>query len=173
MKRIVSHSWLVVMLLAFSCSIMSRHHTSTTTTASSAIPTLTGWLTEPQLLEQIPGLLPEKDGYQPNTDAIKKLASLTKDVEIIVFLGSWCPDSRREVPRFLRIIERTGNPHIKFRLLGLDRSKRDSAGLAEKYRIEFVPTFVVLYENGELGRITESPIVSIEQDLVEILASVL
>jgi len=70
-------------------------------------------------------------------------------------------------------MELVQNSHLTFKLFGLDRSKRDADGLAEKYQIEFVPTFVVLQDDEEIGRIVETPIVSIEQDLVEILAPVM
>ena len=86
-----------------------------------------------------------------------------------MFLGTWCPDCKREVPRFLKTMELTNNEFIKFQLMGLDRTKRDSLGLAEKSEIEFVPTFVVFHQDQEIGRIVEIPSMSIEQDLVEIL----
>ncbi len=89
-------------------------------------------------------------------------------MNVLVFLGTWCSDSRREVPRFLKILELAHNDHIKFQLMGLDRSKRDSLGLAEKSQIEFVPTFVVFKNDQEIDRIVETPSLSIEQDLVKI-----
>jgi hypothetical protein len=134
---------------------------------------LTGLLTQNQLFDRIQAYQLGKDKYQPAEGAIKKLQSITKDVQLIVFLGTWCSDSECEVPRFLKIMELTKNSHITFKLFGLDRSKRDPDGLAEKHQIEYVPTFIVLHNDQEIGRIVETPIISLEQDLVEIVASVM
>ncbi len=132
---------------------------------------LTGELTDQQLLEQLPAYRLGKQAYQPAEQAIAALRALTSDIRIIVFLGTWCPDSEREVPRFLKIMELASGAPITYKLIGLDRSKRDAAGLAEQFQIEFVPTFVVLHQNEEIGRIIESAAVSLEQDLLEIIAS--
>jgi len=90
----------------------------------------------------------------------------------LVFLGTWCGDSRREVPRFLKIADSAGIPMDLITLYGLDRSKKSPDGLEEEYRIEFVPTFVALAGGKEIGRIVEKPQVSMEADMLMILARV-
>lgn len=132
---------------------------------------MTGKLTAQQLLENLPAYQSGKIAYQPDADALSALRSLKSNIQILVFLGTWCPDSEREVPRFLKIMELTKGGPITYQLIGLDRSKRDAFGLAEKYQIEFVPTFVVIHHNEEIGRIVESATVSLEQDLLEIIES--
>lgn len=156
-------------LLFVSCTLLHQHRSQEGTSQTSAKPILTGWLTQQQVFDQIQQYQLGKDQYQPQRESLEKLKSSTTDVQIIVFLGTWCSDSQREVPRFLKIMELVQNPHISYRLFGLDRSKRDSAGLAEKHQIEFVPTFVVIHNDEEAGRIVETPIASIEQDLAEIV----
>lgn len=132
---------------------------------------LTAELTDQQLLDQLSSYRTGKAAYLPDNEAIAALQSLQSDIHIIIFLGTWCPDSEREVPRFLKIMEQAKGTPITYQLIGLDRSKRDAAGLAERFQIEFVPTFVVLHQNEEIGRIVESASVSLEQDLVEIIIS--
>jgi len=129
---------------------------------------LTGWITESQLFDLSPVYEEGKSVYQPDSASISFLKKFNEELNILIFLGTWCPDCRREVPRFLKVMEKADNNFIKFQLMGLDRTKRDSLGLAEKYQVEFVPTFVVLENNQEIGRIVEMPMLSIEQDLVEI-----
>jgi len=130
---------------------------------------LTGWVTESQLFNLSLIYEEEKNSYQPDSTSIAFLKKFSEELNILIFLGTWCPDCRREAPRFLKVVEKSGNTLIKFQMMGLDRTKRDSLGLAEKYKIEYVPTFVVLQEDREIGRIIEIPMLSIEQDLVEIL----
>ena len=156
-----------------SCCHKSQHVTEQGLQQKPAKIIMTGWLTPKQISNQINAYQSGKNQYQPNEESIKKLKSVTADLQIIVFLGTWCSDSEREVPRFLNVMELTNNSHITFRLFGLDHTKRDPDGFAEKYQIEFVPTFIVLHNNEEIGRIVETPTVSLQQDLIEIIALVL
>ncbi|UCE05426.1 MAG: thioredoxin family protein [bacterium] len=171
-KHIISY-WGVGVLLLASCALIPQRCTQKSTHQLPSKPILTGWMTQQQILDQIQAYQLEKDRYQPDHKSLEKIKALTADVQIIIFLGTWCPDSQREVPRFLKIMELAQNPNISYKLFGLDRSKRDLDGLAEKHQVEFVPTFVVLHNDEEIGRIIETPMVSIEQDLVEILAPVM
>jgi len=170
MKKHLLFSFITGILFLVSCSLVSHQGTQKSTPQSPSTPILTGWLTQQQIFNKLPAYQLEKDQYQPGTEAIEKLNNSATAVQIIVFLGTWCPDSRREVPKFLKVMEQVQNRGITYKLLGLDRTKRDAEGLAESYQVEFVPTFVVLHNEQEIGRIVETPMVSIEQDLVEIFA---
>lgn len=165
--------WTIILLLIAalpSCAHRQpKLERSSTATPSRLV--MTGELTEKQLLDQLPAYRSGKIVYQPDPDALSQLRSLRSNIQILVFLGTWCPDSEREVPRFLKLMELTKGVPITYQLIGLDRSKRDAFGLAEKYQIEFVPTFVVIHHNEEIGRIVESATVSLEQDLLEIIES--
>jgi len=171
MKKYLSVNFITGILFLFSCALVSHKGKQQSTHQPPVKPILTGWLTQQQIFNKIQAYRLEKDQYQPDGDLVEKLKKSITGVQILVFLGTWCPDSQREVPRFLKIMELVQNPGITFKLMGLDRSKRDEGGLAEKHQVEFVPTFVVLHNEKEIGRIVETPIVGIEQDLVEILAS--
>lgn len=173
MKKCILNFLMTGVLLFASCCHQSQHVTEQGLQQTPAKIIMTGWLTPTQILDRIQQYQLGKDQYQANEDAIKKLKSVTSDIQIIVFLGTWCPDSEHEVPRFIKVMELTKNSQITFKLFGLDRTKRDPDGFAEKYQIEFVPTFIVLHNNEEIGRIVETPIVNIEQDLVEIIAPVM
>jgi len=163
-------SFLAGILLMNSCSLVSHQSTQKNTRQTPSRPILIGWLNQQQIFDPLPEFRLEKEKYQPDTESVEILKKTTADVQIIVFLGTWCSDSKREVPRFLKIMELVQNPKITFKLLGLDRSKRDAEGLAEKYQVEYVPTFVVLHDEKEIGRIVETPTLGLEQDLIEILA---
>ena len=91
--------------------------------------------------------------------------------EFLVFFGAWCSDSKRDVPRFLKIADDAGFAPAKITLYSLDRTKKSADGLTDRYGIQYVPTFIVLKEGAEVGRITESPTVSVEADLLTLLAA--
>lgn len=101
--------------------------------------------------------------------AVTQLKRYSQPVHIVVFLGTWCSDSQRDLPRFFEILDELQNPAFHYELYGLDRSKRDAAGLADKYNIENVPTFVFEQDGREIGRIVEKPRASLEEDWLAIL----
>lgn len=111
------------------------------------------------------------NGYQPDAAVINKLADFSKDnLRIIIVLGTWCPDSRREVPRFLKIIDLWNFPAEKVTFIGVDNEKKAPVGEYEKLDIQRVPTFIFYKNNIETGRIIEVPVTSLEQDMINILA---
>ena len=91
-------------------------------------------------------------------------------IDVTVFFGTWCSDSRREVPRFLKVADLAGFPPERIAFYGLDRSKKSQDGLTEKYHIERVPTIIFFRNGSEVGRITETPRTTMEADMLSILA---
>jgi thiol-disulfide isomerase/thioredoxin len=114
-----------------------------------------------------------REGYDTVTvseDLAGFIGEVDDGVECLVFFGSWCSDSRRQVPRFQKVADLAGMDSLQIRYCGLDRSKRSPDGLAEQYAIELVPTFVFLKEGKEIGRIVEQPKGSMEDDMLAIMA---
>jgi len=110
------------------------------------------------------------DDYQVKTDAINKLLDISKgDLSIKIVMGIWCPDSRREVPRFMRVLDAWQFPSAKVTFIGVDDAKQSPVGEYLKLNIQRVPTFIVYKNNIEAGRIIENPATSLEQDMVNIL----
>ncbi|NOZ60513.1 MAG: thioredoxin family protein [Calditrichaeota bacterium] len=132
-------------------------------------PIMTNRINVEEMFSKIPAMKTELENYQPDSAAIGFLKNFSQDITVTILLGTWCPDSRREVPRFLKVMSSAHNPHFQYELFGLDRAKKDSLGMGEKFAVEYVPTFVVLKNGKEIGRIIETPTETIEQDLVEIL----
>lgn len=112
----------------------------------------------------------EYSGYTPKSETLSQLNTLINGVAIKVVLGTWCSDSQREVPRFLKILSLLEtNERMTLELICVNRSKTAiDAGVPEGY-IEFVPTFIVSRNNIELGRIVEAPTASLEEDLLNLL----
>lgn len=102
---------------------------------------------------------------------IAMLKSVDQGIKTIVVLGTWCPDSRRNVPHFLKVADACGMPSDSIKLYGVDRSKKSDDGLTAEYNIERVPTFIFFKGGKEIGRIVESPELTIEQDMLRIFTA--
>jgi len=110
------------------------------------------------------------DTVQVSADVVELIRMVQPGAEFLVFLGTWCGDSKREVPRFMKIADMAGIPAERIRLCGVDRAKKSPDGAAAPYAIERVPTFIVLRDGKEEGRIVERPVGTLEGDLLTILA---
>jgi hypothetical protein len=110
--------------------------------------------------------------YLYNEGMLQKLRGINTDnLNIKVVMGTWCPDSRREVPRFMRILDGWDFPQNKVQFIGVDDHKLSPVGEYEKLGIQRVPTFIIYKNNIEAGRIIENPTTSLEQDIINILNS--
>lgn len=110
--------------------------------------------------------------YIPNPDALAVFKSVSEPVTIKLFYRTDCIDSVREVPRFIKTIQLAENPLITVEYIGVDRGRSEPAGLVEGWDLQRVPTFIVLHNEQEVGRVIESAKVKIEVDLAEILQAI-
>ena len=107
--------------------------------------------------------------YQPQMEYVDRLRNMTDSVHLIVVFGTWCHDSKREVPRFFKIMDAAGFPSGQITLIAVDRSLQIPPGVAKEYNILHTPTFIVRYRGVELGRIEEKPSTTLEEYFVESL----
>ncbi len=110
------------------------------------------------------------EDYKVNSETVEKLEPLLKDVEITIFMGTWCEDSQRETPHFYKILDAADFDESKSTLITVSEEKTTPQGFEKGKNITNVPTFI-FYKNGaELGRIVEYPIESLEKDMLAILS---
>jgi|Deesub1362B_J571_1020462.scaffolds.fasta_scaffold01157_3 thiol-disulfide isomerase/thioredoxin len=132
-----------------------------------------GYVTAETLLKEYPKFRKSYDQYRPDSTIVEKLKAWDKDVDVLTVLGTWCSDSRWQVGRFLKVMDLAGNEHFKLKFFGVDRTKKDKEGLTEKLGIKRVPTFIIYYQEKEVGRIVERPKKRfIEKDFWEILEKI-
>jgi thiol-disulfide isomerase/thioredoxin len=107
--------------------------------------------------------------YVPDDSVVNALQPYSRQLNFVVVMGTWCPDSHKHVPAFYTLMDalHVGDKHIE--LIGVDREKRSSTVDVAPLRIEHVPTFIVFYKGKEIGRIVEAPKVSLEHDLLQLL----
>ncbi len=132
---------------------------------------LTGILGFEELRQQ-PGYEANFEAYQADAALIAKLAAIDTPTELVVIVGTWCPDCHRETPRLAKILAQANNPNLTVKYIGIDRSRTDPEGLAAQYDFQRIPTMLVFQQGEEQGRIVERPASeSLEQDLVNILGT--
>jgi thiol-disulfide isomerase/thioredoxin len=88
---------------------------------------------------------------------------------IKIVLGTWCSDSRREVPRFVKMLDFINFPDDKIFFMNVDKSKKGIENEVDELDIEFVPTFIIYEDGEEIGRIVETPIETLEKDFINIV----
>jgi thiol-disulfide isomerase/thioredoxin len=91
----------------------------------------------------------------PDPAAIAAIKSSARDVTVLLIMATWCPDSRRELPRYFAIMDAAGVADSTLTMVGVDRTKKDGEGLTDKWGITRVPTFVFLRKGQEIGRVVE------------------
>ena len=117
---------------------------------------------------------PGYNNYQPDAALSKRIKKLvSKEFSLQIFLGTWCGDSRREVPRLLRLLDEVDFPQSHLQMIalgGTDSLLKQSPRHEEAGKGIFrVPTIIVYKNNIEFNRINEFPALSLEADLYAIL----
>lgn len=163
-------------IMAFLCLYLTTHNIAQQNTPTPD-PVIYGTF-NPQLLEQSSydsWYKPGYEKYNANPETVKQLQQIkTKGLRIQVFLGTWCGDSKREIPHFIKLLHQIQFPLQQVQFIGLGGSdslyKQSPAGEEKGLGIFRVPTFVVYQHNTEIGRINEYPAISLEADLLAILS---
>ncbi len=111
----------------------------------------------------------EYENYSLDKAALDSIAIKSADVKIVIVLGTWCSDSRREVPRFFKITDSLKITADRIKLISVDRYRKDLYGEVDSLNIELVPTIIFYRNENEIGRITEAPIETLEKDFNKIV----
>lgn len=125
---------------------------------ASPVPTpapLLGRVTRAELKAYAPWALLWEYPYVPDAAAVATIKACRKDYTALLIMGTWCPDSKREVPRFFATMDAAGLDDSVLTMVGVDRTKKDAEGLTEKWNITRVPTWVFFRDGKEIGRFVE------------------
>lgn len=107
--------------------------------------------------------------YQPDSAWIKYISFYRDSFNVVVFIGTWCEDSKRMLPEFYRVMMASSYPMNRIKLYGLDRQLKGEGGAEQTYNVNKVPSFILLHDGKEIGRITDHVNRSMEADIVSIL----
>ena len=111
--------------------------------------------------------------YQIDSATTQTLKSDMRKLRFVIFMGTWCGDSRQEVPKIYKILDYCEVPASHIQLVNVnvyDSVYKQSPTHEEKgLNIHRVPDLLVYEDDTEIGRIVEKPVSSWERDLVKIL----
>lgn len=108
--------------------------------------------------------------YTPDAETLEKLNPLLQKVSLVVFMGTWCEDSHRDVPHLYKILDATDFNESNLSLITVSEDKTAPADLIAEYDIINVPTIIFYKDEKELGRIVEYSIDTLEKDMLAILS---
>ena len=107
--------------------------------------------------------------FNPSGEAMETIKNNISDYEIIAFMGTWCADSRREIPKLFKILDEAGYDLSKLKIIGVDRNKVTPDKIEAEWDLDRVPTLIFLKDGKEVNRFVEYPRASIEEDIANIV----
>ena len=114
---------------------------------------------------------PRYDEYTPDTEAMNTIAENINDYEIKLFMGTWCGDSKRETPKFLKILDEADFNYDNLEMVAVDYSKKTPTNIEDGLDVKRVPTIIFFKDGKEVNRFVEySQGESIEQDIAKIVS---
>lgn len=125
-----------------------------------------GEISRDDLLKDYSSFSEEYDEYTPSEEELTTIKVL-QGKQVLVFLGTWCHDSKREVPRFLKLLDTAKVQLGSLKLVAVGYDKLDPAGLAKQYDLMYTPTIIVSDGEKELSRMIEKPKQSLAVDLTQ------
>ena len=108
--------------------------------------------------------------FNPSAEAMATIKKNISDYEIIAFMGTWCPDSRRETPKVFKILDEAGYDMSKLTFYGVNRQKTTTDNIEKEFDLNRVPTVIFLKDGKEVNRFVEYPRESIEEDFAKIVS---
>lgn len=163
MKQVI----LCLAVIALSCN---KHMHPTNTVVVKGQPMLLGKISQNQL-EQAPfsdWYKNEYAAYHPDAATVDSLRPHVNSYRYEIFFGTWCGDSKREMPRLLKLFDEL---HIKATLVAVgnrDTLYKQSPQHEERGKnILRVPTLTIYKNEKEVGRVIETPAKSWEKDMLE------
>jgi hypothetical protein len=108
--------------------------------------------------------------YTPNAEIIDSLKQLINldEISFILFGSNWCHrDCEPQMPRIMKLLKEIGYEQDSIVIYGLDRTKKEPANPITQYEIKFVPTLIILKNDGHWEQIIENPTPTWEEDILK------
>ena len=98
---------------------------------------------------------PNQGGYKPDTATLNAFERAKGKYQIVVFGGTWCEDTQFILPKFFKLQEQSGFRDEAITMFGVNRAKTSLGNIAKAFNIINVPTFIVMKDGKEIGRVVE------------------
>jgi thiol-disulfide isomerase/thioredoxin len=108
--------------------------------------------------------------YEPKRNVVDDLSKMVGEYRFVVFIGTWCGDTKDLLPKFYRVLVETGADFRSVEMYGVNRAKQALNIEHTLYGIKDVPTIIVMHQYREVGRIVESVGSTIEEELDTMIA---
>lgn len=133
---------------------------------------LTGVITKNDLQQEPHSswFTPAYEAYEPSAEELKVIKENIDAYDIEVFMGTWCGDSRREVPKLIKLLEEANYDMDKLEIVAVDRSKTIPENVEHTAEFEMVPTIIFYKDGKEVNRFVEYSIGSFEEDIAKIVS---
>ena len=113
------------------------------------------------------------DAYNPTPEITSQLKNELEGITIKAFMGTWCGDSKKEVPKFYKLLDAAEFSLDRVTMVGLSRKrevyKQSPGGEEEGLFIARVPTFIFYKDGKEINRFVERPVETLEKDILQLL----
>jgi len=127
-----------------------------------------------RLLSRVADYADRKKAYTPDAAVLEMMKEHIKSGDRMeVYMGTWCSDSQREVPKFLRIVDDLKSQfgvELPVSFVAVDRAKQKPVDLLAGKHIEKVATFIYFRGDREVGRIVERPTSLFEDDMLVLVS---
>lgn len=148
---------LFIAIAFFSASFLFAQSSVETSRDQYGYKVLKGFFTKKELATDtaFAWFVQNQKSFTPDTAVTKQYTTNKDSVNIIVFGGTWCDDTKTLLPKFYATADAAGFPESRITLIGVDRNKKSLFNLTEAFAIVNVPTFIVMKAGKEVGRVVE------------------
>ena len=108
--------------------------------------------------------------YTTDENILKQLKKKTGYLKILIVMGTWCDDSREQVPAFYKVLDEMKFSDSHVEIVAVNRKKTGGDVDVTGLNIERVPTFIFYRKEREIGRIVEKPSSTLEKSMLLILS---
>ena len=104
-------------------------------------------------LYEIKPVLKEKQKRYSYTGTLK----WSSEYSLRCFVGTWCHDTKRELPRILKVLDEANFPEKNIEIILLSKNKKEPSKEVKQHRVFYTPTIIVLKNGVEVERFVEHP----------------
>lgn len=113
---------------------------------------------------------PMYKSYKPDEVALQTIQENINDYEIVMFMGTWCADSQREVPKFYKLLELSDYDLSRLQVKAVSEDKTLPNDGQKEYDVIYVPTIIFFKDGEEVGRFVEYSNEELEEDIAKIVS---